>query len=93
MAAGDVVNGITAGGATTFQPSAGVECVITMTGTTFGTDKRGALYNGATEVVMIEARPAASIGFSSAYGKIFINNTNYLIVNTTPSGYTGVQIK
>lgn len=95
MAVGDVVNGISA--VTTlisFQPAAGVSCVITALG---GDGSWAFLANGAQK---------GFIGFMQAGTgdndpsdktcKVFINNTNYLEIDASASLssiYSGIQIQ
>ena len=94
MAVGDVVNGI--GLANTdfsFQPAAGVECVITTTG---AVSAWIFLSNGVTNAHAFAINSSTnSVGSSNC--KFCINNTNYLIVQaagaTYYSNYTGIQIK
>ena len=96
MAAGDVVNYITTGGAwTNYQPAAGVEVVFTSIegnstllygihdGTNFSQNRAALASNGQT---------AFSVGNSS---KVCVNNTRYLTVysNSDRGSATGIQIK
>lgn len=87
MAVGDVINGISGDNALlTFQPAAGVECVITIV---FYGDSGGtfnpALYNGTN----IAYRRLAANEFSGGVVKFPINNTRYLYISARGAGYYG----
>jgi len=93
MAVGDVVNGISAANTIlTFQPSLGVECIITsaFTETIAGVI---ALYNGVNFAYNNAA--AADAGVMNI--KIFINNSIYLYLSAMGAAaygaYSGLQIK
>lgn len=88
MAVGDVVSGISADNtAITFQPAAGVECVITSVTSGFN--------GGITDGVLTSSN--IFLNASQANIKLFINNTRYLTIAAGGAGffgaYTGMQTK
>jgi len=96
MAVGDVVNGLaTDGNDITFQPAATVECIIT---TVMGRATGAYLIDG-TSIGYIGNLGNADAVFEiqDRVTKVFINNTIYLNVGSSPagnnSGYSGLQIK
>lgn len=104
MAKGDVVSGISTTAAATnftFQPAAGVECMITMAGSSnmlTGTPEiRVGIHNGsAASYCVVQA--GSAVGSTFGQLRIFINNTNYLAILNENAGsssisYTGIQIK
>lgn len=96
MTAGDVVNGISGDNAAlTFRPAAGVECVITSIGVdASGTNIRH-LYNGTNASQITNSTTNYYLVYGSM--KIFINNTNYMIIVALGAGkfgsYSGIQTK
>ena len=108
MAVGDTISGMTASVAAsatiTFQPSAGVEVLITQVGTNQVGGSAPAIYPEIS-VGIYDGSNAFQVSFmngsSSAMGlayKLFVNNTNYLqITNNSSSsatlGYCGIQTK
>mgnify|MGYP003679608310 FL=1 len=96
MASGDVINGFSPVGAILdFQPAAGVEIVVK---TCFlnGVSNAPSLTNGTIESNMSTSNTAIS-GTSLSDVNIFINNTNYLRINSLGGGqysaFSGIQIK
>jgi hypothetical protein len=103
MVAGDVVNGFGAvNSSLTFQPASGVECMITNANTGSG-DAWVNLTNatvGINGYLFNTGSSTSQVAYGSRFQgyKLFINNTNYLLVFAPPaageySSYTGIQIK
>ena len=104
MAKGDVVSGVgsVAGSSSlTFQPAVGVEVMITSAGVermdTGHPECSVGLTNGVNEGRFITYNSTAG---DSNFGqlRIFLNNTNYLIINnpnasSTGYAYSGIQTK
>ena len=90
MAAGDVVNGIS-GADITFQPAAGVECMITSGG--WYTDN-GFFMNYTNGTINSQFVPNTTYG-EVYQPKAFITNSIYLLVqrSTANCSYSGIQIK
>ena len=90
MAVGDIVNGIQAGGDFAFQPAgSNVICI-----TSFGSwSNSSQLANGTIVAYMKQSLSGTTM--SATANKLFINNTNYLIILTDTNGshYTGVQVQ
>lgn len=88
MAVGDVVSGISGNNAAlTFQPAAGVECLITIVTGGFN----GGISNG------LVSSSNMFVNANQGNIKLFVNNTNYLVIGAGGAGfygaYTGIQIK
>lgn len=94
MAVGDVVNGIGASaGALSFQPAAGVECMISMCGNNANNDINIEITNGVLSSRITNQYFAI---MSTMNIKLFINNTNYLNLTAFAGNsncYSGIQIK
>lgn len=96
MAKGDVVNdvqSITTGASLDFQPSAGVEALITEVANEAAIEVR--LYDGSIDTAVVETLAAAE---DRPPMKLLINNTNRLRITETSAatraiGYCGVQTK
>jgi len=93
MASGDVVNGLSASGATLiFRPAVGVQVCVTQWNDMNASTSPSSLYNGATQ----------SLGFNQTIanktnGKVafFIDNTNYLFLDLLGGSiraFTGIQL-
>jgi len=95
MVAGDVVQGISAlGAAITFQPAAGVECMITTTscGSTSGYTT---LFDGVTPYVY-QFQNSFQGTATTRMLKLFITNSIYLSIDLSTGqnvSFTGIQIK
>lgn len=96
MAKGDVIGdviGIAAAGVLTFQPGAGVECVISNVFTSSQAADMTVRINDGAEDAALGANVDSIVNT-----KIFISNAVYIeLVNTNASlqnlGYTGIQVK
>ena len=89
MAVGDIVSGITGGGVgLSFQPAAGVECVLTSAGGYTGWTR---FSNGVTvSLVSLFNSPDYQSNV-----KYCVNNTIYLTIDANANGcaFSGIQIK
>jgi len=92
MAVGDVVNAISGVGAElTFQPAAGVECVITSWSVYNSTMQ---YYDGTNYAFGVITTTAGQAGLMNT--KLFINNTRFIALNASSGQrgfYCGVQTK
>ena len=96
MAAGDVVNGLSAAASTQFdfQPAAGVECIIKSIHTDLASAAGvWALTDGVNDAWTSATSAEINVGLVNT----FINNTRYLRVAAMGAGkfggYSGIQIK
>ena len=94
MTAGDVVNGLGAvAGALSFQPAAGVECMISMC----GNNNNNTFNINLTDGVLTSRISNQFFAVQSTVNiKLFINNTNYLNLTAFAGNsncYSGIQIK
>ena len=99
MTAGDVVNLLSAipvASATNYQPAVGVEVVV-LSGMGLDSQNRFGLFNGTLYAMWSSI--TSNAGWRDGFGKMTINNTNYLQMQNTDAaniqngGFSGIQIK